>query len=94
MTRSIVLVLIAVLTAPASAQPEDSAPAPAPDPLAPQVVYDARLELDLCEVRVEGETTKPAGATVAGRTATTWTPLLDLRTDFDEAVVASVSLIR
>ena len=83
--------LITLFAAPAVAQSDVD---DAGDTETPRVVYDKRTELDMGELRVDSEIKKPLGAGIAGRRATTFNPLLTLKTDFDAEMIDSVVQIR
>lgn len=59
-----------------------------------RVVYDARTEIDMERLKVDGENTKRMGVGLMERTASQWRPLLALKADFHREIAASASSIR
>ena len=88
--------LAALLLFPLAAQAQ-SAPAPADDEvpsLTPNVVYAKRTELDFVEINVSATVEKPSGALVAGSMRGVFGPMIDLRSNFNAEMKASIDDVR
>lgn len=89
--------LAALLLFPLAAQAQ-SAPAPADDEevptLTPNVVYAKTTEVDFVEINVSATVEKPSGALVAGSMRGVFGPMIDLRSNFNAEMKASIDDVR
>lgn len=60
----------------------------------PQVVYKQETEIDFEGLEIEGELLKPHGAIVQERKGAAFNPLIQLRTDFNQEMTQSVTVIK
>ena len=60
----------------------------------PKISYKKQTEIDFEGVEVEGELIKPNGATIRERATAGFNPLIQLRTDFNHEMTASINEIK
>ncbi len=85
MTRSAILIALgAFLASPALAQDEEGR----------EVKYKERTEIDFEGVDVTGELVKPAGQLLLDRRKANFNPLIELRTNFNDQMKASVDQVK
>jgi|GEM_PF-3146908 len=95
MLRLVPIFFVLLLALPSDARSNPPSESAEPDSGSqPRTVYKATTEIDIEDVRVDADTTKPHGATVLERRAQGWTPLLTPRTSFDAEMLESVTAIR
>ncbi|MCO4770703.1 MAG: hypothetical protein KDA24_11795 [Deltaproteobacteria bacterium] len=87
-------ILFTLLLAPGLAQGAPPAENPDTTEEEPRVIYDQRQEVEMDDLRVDSQVSKPHGAGVVARRVRSWKPLLDLRANFDAEIVGSVQSIR
>ena len=60
----------------------------------PEVIYKPRTEIDFEGVEIAGELVRPQGALILQRRASTFNPLIKLRTDFNHEMSKSVDEVK
>jgi hypothetical protein len=92
-----VALLSFLIAAPASAgegaDAESAGGSAAPEP-GDAVRYAKITDIDFRELNVDGELTRPLGTVAWERRRAQFTPLLQLRADFDREMAESVTLVR
>jgi len=56
--------------------------------------YQKETEIDFDGIEISGELIKPQGALIVERSGVKFNPLIELRTDFNPEMAASVNLIK
>ena len=59
-----------------------------------QIRYQKETEIDFDGLEIEGELIKPTGALIVERSGVKFNPLIELRTDWNHEMAASVTLIK
>jgi hypothetical protein len=58
------------------------------------IIYSERTEIDFEAIDIDGELVKPQGALLIERGSVRFSPLIELRLDFDEEMNRSVNSIK
>ena len=59
-----------------------------------KVTYQKETQIDFDGIDITGELVKPQGSLIIERSGVKFNPLIELRTDFDPEMAASVKLIK
>lgn len=59
-----------------------------------EIRYQKSTEIDFDAIDITGEMVKPQGALIQDRSRTTFNPLIELRTDWNQEMSQSVSTIK
>lgn len=62
--------------------------------LDPKIVYKKETSIDFEGLEIEGQLIKPSGATINERKPAPFNPLIQLRTDFNHEMRASINEIK